>query len=309
MASSHTEIIQHKVPSGVKPDRLDRYLTAILPAFSRSKIQKLIMDGKVSLRGRPLRKPSCFITEGQEWTIEVPPPEESTLKAEKIPLTIIHEDDWIIVIDKPAGLVVHPGAGHSSGTLANALLGHTAQLSKMGGPLKMGLVHRLDKDTSGIMVIAKNDETHAKLSHQFAGRSVRRVYLALVKGHVQRDNGTIDAPIGRDPGNRKQMAVRYSENSREAITRYKVLERLPGATYLELRPQTGRTHQLRVHLAEIGHPILGDVAYGVTAGLRRQALHAHRLGFEHPGIQQYTEFVSPFPRDLQQELTRLRSRK
>lgn len=301
------EFIKHKVPSGTEPDRLDRYLVVLIPRMSRSKIQKMIMDGKVSLRGRPMRKPSMFISPGDEWTIELPPPEESTLKAEKIPLTIVHEDEWIIVIDKPAGLVVHPGAGHATGTLANALLGHTTQLSQRGGPLKLGLVHRLDKDTSGIMVVAKNDETHAKLSEQFAGRSVNRVYLALVKGRMERDTGTIDAPIGRDPANRKQMAVRYSEQSRDAITKYKVLERMRGATYLELRPQTGRTHQLRVHLAQIGHPILGDAWYGVAAGLKRQALHAHRLGFDHPGVKQYTEFVSPFPKDLQQELARLRA--
>jgi 23S rRNA pseudouridine1911/1915/1917 synthase len=209
-----------------------------------------------------------------------------------------------LVVDNPAGLVVHPGAGHAEGTLVNALLAHGPKLSGRGGPVKPGLVHRLDKDTSGIMVVAKDDATHWNLSRQFAGRSVLRVYQAVVRGRMQRDEGTIDAPIGRHPVQRKKMAVRR-DSERDAITKYKVLKRFKEATLVELYPQTGRTHQLRVHLASIGHPILGDTEYGVSGGFSRQALHAHRLGFVHPGIEQRVEFVSPLPRDLERQIARL----
>ncbi len=298
------ELFRHRVPPESRPDRLDRYLAHTVPGLSRSKVQKLIVDGKARVNGRPLRRPSYMVSAGDELSLEVPPPEPSEIKPQKMPLNILHEDDWLLVLDKPAGLVVHPGAGHAEGTLVNALLAHGPKLSRMGGAVKPGLVHRLDKDTSGIMVVAKDDATHWNLSRQFAGRSVLRVYQAVVRGRMEHDEGTIDAPIGRHPVHRKKMAVRH-DSERDAVTKYKVLKRFKQATLVELYPQTGRTHQLRVHLASIGHPILGDTEYGVAGGFSRQALPAHRLGFVHPGIEQRVEFVSPLPRDLERQISRL----
>ena len=299
------EIFKQVVPAGVS-DRLDRYLTRSVPGLSRSKAQRLILDGKVRFNGRFPRKPSLRVSGGEEISLEVPPPAPAAaeLKAQKIPLNIVHEDEFLLVVDKPAGLVVHPGAGHSEGTLVNALLAHGPKLSRMGGPAKPGLVHRLDKDTSGLMVVAKDDATHWNLSRQFAGRSVLRIYQAVVRGRMERDEGTIDAPIGRHPTQRTKMTIRH-DSERDAVTRYKVLKRFKEATLVELYPQTGRTHQLRVHLASIGHPILGDAEYGVRGGFSRQALHAHRLGFLHPGIEQRVEFSSPLPKDLEREIKRL----
>ena len=252
---------------------------------------------------RPL-KASHPVAHGEHYVIEIPPASLPELKAERIPLDIVHEDDFLMVIDKPAGMVVHPGAGHSSGTLVNALLGHASKLARRGGPERLGLVHRLDKDTSGLMVVAKDDRTHLDISSQFEGRTVLRVYLAVVRGVVQKD-GAVEAPIGRHPQERKKMAVRYG-GGRDSVTRYKVLERFPKATLLELKLETGRMHQIRVHLAHLGHPILGDAEYGVVGGFSRQALHAHRLGFRHPGIKQWVEFVSPLPADLKRQMDKLR---
>ena len=298
------DLFRHRVAPGTPPDRLDRYLAHTVPGISRSKVQRLILDGKARVNGRPLRRPSYTVNPGEEISLEVPPPEPSDIKPQKMPLNILHEDAWLLVVDKPAGLVVHPGAGHSGGTLVNALLAHGPKLSRAGGAVKPGLVHRLDKDTSGVMVVAKDDATHWDLSRQFAGRSVLRIYQAVVRGRMEHDQGTINAPIGRHPVQRKKMAVRQ-DSERYAITKYKVLKRFKDATFVELSPQTGRTHQLRVHLASIGHPILGDTEYGVGGGFSRQALHAHRLGFRHPGIEQRVEFVSPLPRDLERQIARL----
>ena len=305
------KVIRHTVPGGVVPDRLDRYLTTVVAGATRSSLQRVIEQGFVRM-GKIRLKSSHRVAAGEEYVIEIPPRATVELKAEKIPLQIIHEDDFLLVIDKPAGLVVHPGAGHSSGTLVNALLGHASKLSRRGGAERLGLVHRLDKDTSGLMVVAKDDRTHLALANQFEGRSVLRVYLAAVRGVVQQDEGTIEAPIGRHPLERQRMAVRYG-GGRESVTRYRVLERFSKATLLELKPETGRMHQLRVHLAHLGHPLLGDAQYGVAGGpsaglrtgFRRQALHAHRLGFRHPGVQQWVEFVSPLPPDLKRQIAKL----
>lgn len=298
------ELLRHTVPPRTPSERLDRYLAHVFPTLSRSRVQRLILKGRVRAGETRIQRPSYPVHPGQEFLVEVPEEESSTLRPERIPLEIVHEDEFLLVVDKPAGMAVHPGAGRSSGTLANALLGYGARLSGMGGPAKPGLVHRLDKDTSGLLVVAKDDATHWKLSEQFAGRQVRRVYLAAVQGVVARDEGTVTAPIGRHPTRRTRMAVRYGEG-RESVTRYKVLRRFPRATLLELVPETGRMHQLRVHLASIGHPILGDRAYGVAGGFARQALHAHRLGFRHPGLDQWVEFVSPIPKDFERDLERL----
>lgn len=298
------KVIRHTVPPEAVPDRLDRYLTTVIPGSTRSALKRLIEEGRVRMGRRPL-KSSHRVSAGEEYVIEIPPVSLPELKPERIPLNILHEDDFLLVIEKPAGMVVHPGAGHASGTLVNALLGHASKLSRRGGSERLGLVHRLDKDTSGLLVVAKDDRTHQALADQFAGRSVLRVYLAVVRGNVAQDEGTVEAPIGRHPRERKRMAVRYGAG-RESVTRYRVLERFKNATMLELRPQTGRMHQLRVHLAHLGHPILGDPEYGVRGGFTRQALHAHRLGFRHPGVEQWVEFVSPLPADLERELSRLR---
>lgn len=306
-ASPETEkIIRHTIPPDAGPDRTDRYLARVFPKISRSKLHQLILKGHVRVGGRLLRKPSSPVSPGEEVVVEVPPPEPVEAQPDRIKLEILHEDDWLMVVNKPAGMVSHPAPGHTRGTLVNALVAYGAKLSKIGGPQKLGIVHRLDQDTSGLVLVAKDDQTHLALSKQFAGREVRRIYRAIVRGVVQRDQGTIDAPIGRDPHQRELMSVRPDGESREAITRWKVLERFRDATYLELIPQTGRTHQLRVHLKHIGHPILGDARYGIRGGIRRQALHAHRLGFVHPGAQQRVEFVSPLPADLERILDRLR---
>ncbi len=315
--------ICHTVPPDATTERLDRYLRNVLPDLSRAQIQRLIDGGHVRSAGKGL-KPSHPVKPGEQFEVEIPSPAPSELKAEPIPLAIVHEDRWLVVLDKPAGMVVHPAAGHPGGTLVNALLSHGSRLSSMAGPFEPGIVHRLDKDTSGLMVVAKADSTHRALAEQFTSRKVRRVYLALVQGVVQQQEGTIDAPIGRHPLRRQRMAVRYGAGpgppgghragaGREAITRYRVVKRFPKVTFLELTPQTGRTHQLRVHLAHLGFPILGDARYGVKggpstglrAGLSRQALHAHRLGFEHPGTHRWVEFTSPLPPDLEQALQHL----
>lgn len=298
-------LIEHQVPADSYPERLDQYLSRVIPDSSRSQIQRLLKGGHIRLNDQA-PKAARHVAPGDRLRIEIPEPASMELRAEPIPLRILHEDKWFLIVDKPAGLVVHPAAGHFSGTLVNALLAHGAKLSSVAGAFKPGIVHRLDKDTSGLMVVAKDDQTHRHLSRQFASRQVHRVYLAIVQGIVRQNEGTIEAPIGRHPIHRQKMAVR-SGTGRDAMTRYRVLQRFPRATYLELLPQTGRTHQLRVHLAHIGHPILGDVRYGADAGFFRQALHAHRLGFLHPAKGKQVEFTSPFPRDLQGTLKKLAS--
>ncbi len=292
--------MRHSVPPATAPDRLDRYLTGLLPRSSRSQIQRWIAEGHVLVNGKRV-KPSHQVRPSEEIVAEPPAPKPMELKPEAIPLTILYEDPYLLVVDKPAGLVVHPAPGHPSGTLVNALLGRGGKLSTAAGAFKPGIVHRLDKDTSGLLLVAKDDETHRKLSEQFAASHVKKVYLALVKGRVEQDEGTIEAAIGRHPVKRQQMAIR-PDRGRRALTRYKVAKRFAQATLLELYPKTGRTHQLRVHLAHLGHPILGDARYGGKAdpssGFARQALHAHKLKFFHPAKKRWLEFTSPLPPDL-----------
>jgi 23S rRNA pseudouridine1911/1915/1917 synthase len=304
-------------------ERLDRVLAARIADLSRSRLKALILAGEVAIGGRTIRDPGHHVNVGDAIVVEVPPPEPAEPAPEDIPLDIIFEDDQIIVIDKPKGLVVHPAAGNWTGTLVNALIAHCGDsLSGIGGVRRPGIVHRLDKDTTGLMVVAKTDRAHASLSAQFAdhGRSglMQRAYLAFAWGVPDRPKGTIDQPIGRHPRARDKMAVR--PDGREAVTHWEVLERYSGsdgapvASLLACRLMTGRTHQIRVHLASIGHPLLGDNTYGsgfrtktarlppeashALAALGRQALHAYLLGVEHPSRGEYLEFRSELPGDL-----------
>jgi 23S rRNA pseudouridine1911/1915/1917 synthase len=316
-------------------ERLDRLLAASFGEFSRSRLKALIEAGAVAIDGRTIRDPSHRVNSGEAIVLDVPPPEPARPEAEAIPLKIVYEDDDIIVIDKPANLVVHPAAGHWTGTLVNALIAHCGNsLSGIGGERRPGIVHRLDKDTTGLMVVAKNDRAHQSLGAQFAshgrnGEPFERGYLAFVWGAPERPRGTIDRPIDRSPRARDHMAVR--EGGREAVTHWELLERYPGiaaegtrvragrkaesvASLLACRLETGRTHQIRVHLASIGHPVLGDKAYG--AGFRtkqallasnaqvalmdlgRQALHAYLLVVKHPSSGEIMRFRSELPPEL-----------
>ncbi len=288
-------------------ERLDRYLSSVVPGQSRSQIQRLIEQGQVAVAGRTA-KANLAVKAGDRITVDVPEPAPSTAVAEDIPLTIVYEDPDLVVVDKPAGMVVHPAAGHDSGTLVNALLHRIKDLSGIGGELRPGIVHRLDKGTSGLMVVAKNDHAHESLSRQFAEREVEKEYGALVWGVVQAGR-RIDLPIGRDPKDRQKMSAR-SRRARNAVTRITRARHYRGVTLCQVAIQTGRTHQIRVHLSAIGHPIVGDATYGghrarVAADLRpvltleRPFLHAHRLVFTHPTDGRRMEFESPLPQDLQ----------
>ena len=286
-------------PSG-RGQRLDRYLAGLGTWGSRSQVQRLINDGHVRLHGQRV-KPGTVLRTGQQIDVEpLPPALPVGIAAEAIPLEVLYEDDWLLVINKPAGLVVHPAPGHWHGTLVSALLHHWQGLRPGLDPLRPGIVHRLDKDTSGVLVIAKDTETHAALGRQFRNREVEKQYVAVVAGRMPHASGMIAAPIGRNPVHRKRMAVRAG--GREALTAYEVLEHFAEVTFVRLRPQTGRTHQLRVHLAAIGHPIIGDAVYGRRRQsrlvMRRQALHAERLRFRHPRTGAWLVATAPWPEDL-----------
>jgi 23S rRNA pseudouridine1911/1915/1917 synthase len=315
--------------------RLDRVLANHLPELSRTRLQALIAEGRVLRAGRPVAGGSAKVAPGEVFTVEVPPPEPAEPEPQDIPLDIVFEDDDLVVIDKPAGLVVHPAPGNPDGTLVNALLFHCgASLSGIGGVRRPGIVHRLDKDTSGLMVVAKNDRAHQKLAAQFAdhGRTgpLERAYLAFVWGVPDLPSGTVDAPLARHPVSRERIAVRAS--GRFAITHWQRVEAYedtqgrPVASLFECQLETGRTHQIRVHMAHIGHPLLGDAVYGggqrtkanrlreearaMLETLGRQALHAARIGFEHPSTGEFMSFESELPGDLMrlQEALQGRSR-
>jgi len=296
-------------------ERLDTFLAAALPDRSRSQLQRLIKDGHVRAEDRKALRASTPVKAGQRFTIELPEPEAATAVAEDLPLTIIYEDSDLVVIDKPAGMVVHPAAGHNTGTIVNALLYHVEDLSGVGGELRPGIVHRLDRGTSGVMVAAKNDPAHKELARQFHDREVEKEYIALVWGLVQAGK-RIDAPIGRDPGDRQKMSTR-ARRARSAVTRVTWALNLRGVSLLHVAIHTGRTHQIRVHLSAIGHPIVGDPTYGgvhrhVAADVRavqrleRPFLHAARLVFAHPSDGRRMEFESPLPADLQSVLSDIR---
>jgi 23S rRNA pseudouridine1911/1915/1917 synthase len=300
------------VPDGTSGTRLDAFLASVVPELTRAAVQRLIEDGDVLLNGI-VQKSSYKVSEGEEISVTIPPPEPSTAIAEEMQLDILYEDKDLIVINKPAGMTVHPGAGVNSGTLVNGLLGHCSDLSGIGGEIRPGIVHRIDKDTTGILVVAKNDATHEGLAAQFRAHSVKRVYFALVFGSPRTDKGRVESVIGRHPVDRKRMSG-SAKHGRNAVTHWKVLARFPEVTLLKLRLETGRTHQIRVHMSESGHPLVGDPVYGGTAraaGLKspefrsmvkrfgRQALHAKTLGFRHPATGEYIEFDSELPEDMQ----------
>ncbi|HET8578377.1 MAG TPA: RluA family pseudouridine synthase [Methylomirabilota bacterium] len=301
--------------------RLDVWLAARLPDLSRTRIQALVDAGHVRVEGAA-RKASHRLKAGERVEAEIPPPSPEEMAAEAIPLRIVFEDEHVLVVDKPAGMVTHPGPGQRTGTLAAAALAHAPQMAGVGGPRRPGIVHRLDKGTSGLIVLAKTPQAYESLTAQLARRAVSRRYLALVHGSMPRAEGVIDAPIGRDPRSRVRMAVTAEGRGKRAITRFRVLERLRGVSYIECRLETGRTHQIRVHLASLGHPLLGDATYGrrelrtvsdqelgvLIAALDGVALHAAGLSFLHPATGQLVEFSSPLPNRIGQILSRLRDK-
>lgn len=279
--------------------RLDVFLAGEAEDYTRSHIQRLIGEGLASINGIVV-KAGYKVKRGDIARLEIPEPVGVEARAEKIPLDIYYEDHDVIVLNKPRGMVVHPAAGNYSGTVVNALLYHCSDLSGINGVLRPGIVHRLDKDTSGLLMVAKNDAAHISLARQLKDRRITRIYLALVHGKVREEAGVIDAPIGRDPKNRQKMAVTH-KNSRHAVTNYHVQSRYAGYTYLRLQLETGRTHQIRVHLAFIGHPVVGDLKYGPAKphfNLAGQFLHAAVIGFKHPRTGVYMEFASPLPDEL-----------
>lgn len=293
--------------------RLDKFVSGQLPDLSRTYLQQLITDGALLVDGF-VRRPSFKVTPGQVVTLDLPEVEVTEIVAEDIPLDIVFENDDILMVNKAAGMVVHPAAGHASGTLVNAVLFHAPEIS-IQGSTRPGIIHRLDKDTSGIMVVAKSDRAQTSLAEQWMGREVKKRYLALATGIVDEDTATIDAPIGRNPANRQQMAT--TRSGKDAITHFTVIERFDDCTLLDVTIETGRTHQIRVHLNFIGHAVVGDSLYGnkVSAriadelGLTRQFLHANSLGFAMPGSGEDTVFEAPLPKELQSVLDQLRSRK
>ena len=305
--------LEFLVSSDFNGQRLDRFLVSVLEGHSRSQIQKLIADGLVALDRREARA-NLAVREGDRVAVRLPNVAPSRMAAEALPLEILYQDADVAVLNKPAGMVVHPGAGHASGTLVNALLHHLPDLSGIGGEARPGIVHRLDRGTSGVMVIAKNDAAHEELSRQFRDREVEKEYVALVWGVVQAGR-RIDSAIGRDPVNRQKMSAR-ARHARSAVTRITRARHIPGVTLCQVAIHTGRTHQIRVHLSAIGHPIVGDSLYGgvrrrvpgdirAVLHLDRPFLHAARLVFSHPRDARRMEFTAPLPDDLQRVLDEL----
>ncbi len=283
--------------------RLDRYISQVHPEISRAYVQRLVAQGHVRANGRSVRA-GQRLKAGDEVEIVLPPPVSLDLVAEAIPLNVLYEDADLLVIDKPAGLTVHPAPGHPRGTLVNALLAHIPELERIKGSVRPGIVHRLDKDTSGLMVVAKNIRAQDRLAVQFKARSVRKKYLVLVQGHLSPEQGAIEAPIGRHPHHRQRMAV--VAEGREARTGYRVIRDFRGCSLLEITPTSGRTHQIRVHLSAIRHPVVGDRLYGGKSPLlQRQFVHASYLAFAHPSSGEYMEFQSELPTELEKVLQQI----
>lgn len=290
--------------------RLDKFLTEALPEFSRSRIQGLITDGFVDVNGRAAKKAGQPLEAGSTLTVRIPPAVPTDLIAENIPLDILFENDDLLVVNKPAGMVVHPAAGHASGTLVNAVLGYDPDLEGIGGEERPGVVHRLDKETSGLILLAKNERAHRWLQDQFRLRKVQKTYLALVDGKPPTPSGRVEAHIGRDLKNRKRMAIVPASKGREAISEYQTIENFRSHTLLEFHPLTGRTHQIRLHCAFLKCPIAGDEVYGrkeSTIGIGRHFLHAQRLKIILPGEKEAGTFEAPLPEELERVLSQLRA--
>jgi 23S rRNA pseudouridine1911/1915/1917 synthase len=295
-----------RVESGEDGTRLDLFLARHLAdRLSRSQVKKLIEAGEVRIGNSAVVSAHYKVKPGEEVQVEQIKSDEEETRAEAIPINIVYEDEDLLVVDKPAGMVVHPAHGNPAHTLVNALLFHVRNLAEAGGPVRPGIVHRLDKDTSGLLVVAKNNAAHFSLAQQFKDHHIDRTYEAIVRGVVQHDEGEIDEPVGRAFLNRKKVVVRPS-GGKEALTYFRVRKRFKQATWLEIKPRTGRTHQIRVHLAHLGHPVWGDSFYGIrSVGIDRQALHASKLGFVHPRTHEKMSFESALPMDLQQLVQRL----
>ena len=297
------------VPPEEAGQRVDSYLAAHLAGLSRSAAARLMEEGRVTLGDKALAK-NYKLTGGETLTVELPEPEPVDVAPQDIPLDVVYEDEDVIVVNKPKGLVVHPAPGHADGTLVNALLHHCGDsLSGIGGELRPGIVHRIDRDTSGLIIAAKNDFAHQSLSAQLQDHTLARTYECIVVGNLKEDSGTVDAPIGRSTADRKKMAV--VSGGRRAVTHWEVIARYGGFTHVRCRLETGRTHQIRVHMAHIGHPILGDTVYGAkkaVPGLQGQCLHAVGLRFIHPRTGAAVELSCPLPEEFQAQLRRLESR-
>ncbi len=291
------ETLYFTIDAGSSGERIDRFLAAQNPELTRSYIQKLLKEGNVQVNGTAV-KASFRTAEGDRVELVLPPPDPLEILPENIPLDILYEDEELLVVNKPKGMVVHPAAGHSCGTLVNAILYHCgSELSGINGVMRPGIVHRIDKDTSGSLLICKTDRAHQSIAQQLSVHSIHRIYRAVASGCFKEYSGTVNAPIGRHPVDRKKMAVNR-EHGKEAITHYEVLENLKNASYIACRLETGRTHQIRVHMASIGHPLLGDTVYGSAKDpyhLNGQALHAMSIGFIHPTKNEYMEFTAPMP--------------
>lgn len=307
------QTIEITITDEMNGTRLDLVLSACLEDFSRSFIQKLFENGMITVNGEICREKKRKAAAGSCVCVDIPEAEKLQVEAEDIPLDIVYEDDDVLVVNKPAGMVVHPAPGNYTGTLVNALMYHCGDnLSSINGVIRPGIVHRIDKDTSGLLMVAKNDKAHSSLSQQLSEHTITRRYKAIVHSNIKEDEGTIDKPIGRDPKNRLRNAV-TELNSKNAVTHYKVLERFGTFTLIEARLETGRTHQIRVHMAYLKHPLLGDELYGPAKsksasklGAKRQMLHAGVLGFAHPSTGSYMEFSGPLPEDFEGVLDRLR---
>lgn len=296
------------VDEGITEIRLDIFLANKFTQLSRSRIQKLIKEGDILVNGKTA-KPNYPVEQGDEILLWIPELKELEIKAQEISFQVVYEDADLIVVNKPQGMVVHPAAGNYQGTLVNALLHYCRDLSGINGVLRPGIVHRIDKDTSGLLMVAKNDFAHLGLAEQIKKHAITRIYRAIVHGSVAEPAGVIDAPIGRHPVQRKKMAV-VLKNAKRAVTHYRVLERFAGYTFIEARLETGRTHQIRVHMSYLGYPVVGDPLYGPRKGnfdLKGQALHGAVLGFHHPRTGKYLEFEAPLPPYFQELLDRLRS--
>lgn len=309
MLEQDLDLKEWTIDESYAKERIDKYITEVWEEdVSRSQVQLWITGDHVKVNGNSV-KANYKLAVGDHVQVEVPEPVTVEIIPENIPLDVVYEDADVIVVNKPKGMVVHPAPGHSSGTLVNALMYHCTDLSGINGEIRPGIVHRIDKDTSGLIMAAKNDKAHASLAAQLKAHTVTRRYVALVHGSVSHDQGTVDAPLGRDPKDRKMFTV-TEKNGKHSVTHFTVKERLGDYTLLELQLETGRTHQIRVHMKFIGHPLVGDPLYGRSKGIKLtgQALHAGVLGFIHPSSAEYIEFSAPIPEDLEVLLAGLRSR-